>query len=155
MVGANLYFVAVLFGAGVAAFGQTASDDLPAGKGREEVRKICTGCHDIGTAAGSRRTRIGWKQNVDDMISRGAEASDEDIEAVVDYLTKFFGKLNVNTASAKDLESFLGLSEKAAQAIVAYREQNGKFKDFDQLTKVPGISVEELQAKRPQIAFSL
>lgn len=75
--------------------------------------------------------------------------------AVVQYLTTFYGKINVNTASTGDLESVLGLSGKEAQAIVAYREQNGKYKDFEQLTKTPGVSAEKLQAKRSQIAFSL
>lgn len=89
------------------------------------------------------------------MISRGAEGSDEDMEAVVDYLTKFFGKVNVNTASASDLQASLGLPDTEAQAIIAYSAQNGNFKDFEQLKKVPGVIAERLQAKRAQIAFSM
>jgi hypothetical protein len=34
---------------------------------------------------------MGWQQTVEDMIARGAEGSDDDIEAVVDYLTTYFG----------------------------------------------------------------
>ncbi len=47
------------------------------------------------------------------------------------------GKCNVNAAPAKDLEQFLGIEEKEAQAIVDYREKVGKFKDLEQLKKVP------------------
>jgi competence ComEA-like helix-hairpin-helix protein len=119
------------------------------------VQKICTGCHDIGTVTGSRRTKIGWQQNVEDMVGRGAEGSEADLQAVVEYLTAHFGKLNVNKASEKEMQSFLGLSESEAQAIVSYREQNGSIKDFEQLTKVPGLSAEKLQTKRSLIAFSL
>jgi competence ComEA-like helix-hairpin-helix protein len=137
------------------AAGQSAPDGLPEGQGKAEVKKICTACHELDGVTGSRRTRIGWERNVEDMVSRGAEGSDEDMEAVVAYLTKFFGKTNVNTASAKDIASALGFADKDARAIVAFREHNGSFKDFEQLTKVPGIDLEKLQAKRPEIAFSL
>lgn len=40
-------------------------------------------------------------------------------------------------------------------AVAPYRELKGKVKDFEQLTKVPGVNVEKLWAKRAQIAFSL
>jgi competence protein ComEA len=74
---------------------------------------------------------------------------------VVAYLTKFYGKVNVNTASQQQLQEVLGLTLKEAQAIVAYRDQNGKIKDFEQLKSVPGLSAEKLQEKRSLIAFTL
>ena len=151
----KLHFALLLIAAAPIAAGQNKSAPLPDGKGKEAVKKICTGCHEIGSVIGSRRTRIGWEQNVDDMISRGAEGSDEDMQAAIDYLTTYFGKVNVNTASIKDLKSSLGFTDQEAQAIVAYREQSGKIKDFEQLKQVPGMDPEKLQAKRPQIAFSL
>jgi len=154
-VGPKSYLTPIALAAAFAASGQDAGSELPDGKGKEQVQKICSGCHEVSTVTGIRRTRIGWQTNVEEMVSRGAEGSDEDMEAVVGYLTRFFGKINVNTASAKDLQSFLGLSDKEAQAIVAYRQQNGNFKDFEQLKKVPGMDGEKLQAKRSQIAFSL
>jgi competence protein ComEA len=139
----------------VAAVMPAIGQDLPEGKGKETVQRICTACHDIAAVTGSRRTKAGWEQNVDAMIARGAEGSDADMNAVVEYLTAFFGKINVNTASATELASFLGLSETEAQAIIGYREQNGKYKDFDQLVKSPGVPVEKLREKRPLIAFSM
>jgi competence ComEA-like helix-hairpin-helix protein len=154
-MGLKLHFVTLIIAGALGAAGQSVPDKLPEGTGKAEVKKVCTGCHEIGTVTGSRRTRIGWERNVDDMASRGAEGSDEDMEVVVAYLTKFFGKTNVNTATEKDLQFALGFSDKEAQAIVAFREQNGTFKDFEQLKKVPGINLERLQAKRPEIAFSL
>lgn len=131
------------------------AQDLPDGSGKEIVLKACANCHEIETVIGSRRTKLGWEQNVDDMISRGAEGSREEMDAVVAYLTTYFGKVNVNTATATDLEKVLGLSGQDAQAIVAYREKNSKIKDFEELKKVPGVSAEKLQAKRGLIAFSL
>jgi competence ComEA-like helix-hairpin-helix protein len=133
----------------------SAQGPLPDAPGKEAVQRICASCHEIDAVIGSRRTKIGWQQSVDDMVSRGAEGSDADMAAVVAYLTTYYGKLNVNTATVQDLEKVLELSGKEAQAIVSYREQNTRIKDFEELKKVPGVSAERLQAKRGLIAFSL
>ncbi len=150
----KFYAPVLLLAAGL-AMAQDAADPLPEGKGKDALKKICVNCHEIDTVIGSRRTRIGWRQNVDDMISRGAEGSDEEMQLIVEYLARFFGKINVNTAAAAELESALGLSGTEAQAIVSYRRQNGNYKDFEQLTRTPGVDAQKLQAKRNQIAFSL
>jgi competence protein ComEA len=132
----------------------TAQDSpLPAGAGKQTVEKVCSGCHDIDTVIMTRRTKIGWQEMVDEMADRGATGTAEELSAVVQYLTEFFGKINVNTASAKDLEEFLSIGGKEAQAIVDYRDKNGKFKDLEQLKKIPGVSAEKLQEKRQSIAF--
>jgi competence protein ComEA len=72
----------------------------------------------------------------------------------VQYLAKFFRKININTASAKDPERALGIEGKLAQAIVDYREKNGNFKDLEQLKKIPGVDGEGVQQKRELIAFN-
>jgi len=131
-----------------------AQSALPDGPAKETVKKICGNCHEIETVISSRRTRIGWQQITDDMISRGAEGTDEDMTAVVDYLVAWFGKVNVNTAALADLQKTLGLSEKESRAITAYRQQNGKIRNFEELEKVPGVDPEKLRQKRNLIAFS-
>jgi competence ComEA-like helix-hairpin-helix protein len=150
----KLFLTLFLFAAVRRSPAQDEPDALPNGKGKDAVKKVCTGCHELDTVVGARRTRIGWQRNVQDMAARGAEGSDDEMEAIVEYLTAFFGKINVNTASAKDLETALGLSAAEARAIVAYRGQNGDFKNFEQFEKTPGVKVEKLAAKRSQIAFS-
>jgi competence ComEA-like helix-hairpin-helix protein len=135
--------------------GQEKPSGIPDAPARAALKKICGNCHEVETVVASRRTRIGWERSVEDMVTRGAEGSDEDMAAIVDYLTAYFGKVNVNTALAPELEKLLGFSPGEAQAIVAYRERNNKIKDFEELKKVPGVSAEKLQAKRGLIAFSL
>ncbi|MDQ3930597.1 MAG: ComEA family DNA-binding protein [Chloroflexota bacterium] len=49
------------------------------------------------------------------------------------------GKVNINTASAKELEALPGIGEVLAKRIVADREANGPFKTVDDLMRVPGI----------------
>lgn len=47
--------------------------------------------------------------------------------------------VNVNTATAEELQSLDGIGEVKAQAIVAYREENGDFNNLAELKEVDGI----------------
>ena len=50
------------------------------------------------------------------------------------------GKLNINTATAEEMDSFLpGIGKTLAQNIIDYRNKNGRFKTIDELTKVDSI----------------
>ena len=129
------------------------SDGLSETKGKAAFERACVGCHQIEVATNSRYTETGWRQMVNTMVQRGAELSPSEIVNVTAYLSKNFGKLNVNTAAAAQLEETLGLTEKEAQAIVSYREQSGDIKSLDQLKTVPGVSPDKIQAKAEAIAF--
>jgi competence protein ComEA len=48
-------------------------------------------------------------------------------------------EININTATVETLASLNGIGETKAQAIVAYRSENGPFKSADDLTQVNGI----------------
>jgi competence protein ComEA len=57
--------------------------------------------------------------------------------------------VNINTASAAQLEELPGIGPVLAERVVAYREQNGPFQSVDELAEVAGISdrmVDELRA---------
>jgi competence protein ComEA len=150
---AAVWFCLMVYSTTVA--GQEKKSAFPDGPGKESLEKVCSSCHEIETIIATRRTRIGWQQMNEDMIGRGADGSEEEMAAIVSYLTRFFGKVNVNTAYAQELERTLDLPLKEAEAIVAYREKNGKISDFEELKKVPGVNVDKLQSKRPLIAFAL
>ncbi|RJQ54878.1 MAG: ComEA family DNA-binding protein [Nitrospiraceae bacterium] len=47
--------------------------------------------------------------------------------------------VNINQATVKELSALPGLGKKKAEAIISYREQNGKFKSADEVKKVKGI----------------
>lgn len=49
------------------------------------------------------------------------------------------GKVNINTASASDLDSLPGIGPAIAQRIVDYREAYGAFTAIDEITHVKGI----------------
>ncbi len=117
--------------------------------------KIRVICHQMDTVTAARRIKIVWQQSVEDMVSRGAEGSGSDMAEVVAYLTKYFGKINVNTATIEQLLDFPGLPGNEARTVAAYRDRNGVFKDFAQLNAVRDENTGKLQEKRGLIAFSL
>lgn len=76
------------------------------------------------------------------------------MEEVVNYLAKYLSRLNVNKATAAELQDVLELTQEQAQALVDYRGRNGPLKNFDALEKVPGLDAKLLAAQRDRIAFT-
>lgn len=60
------------------------------------------------------------------------------------------GTININTASATDLEKLPGIGPALAQRIVEYRDSHGPFASVDALTDVPGIGKAKLEGLREQ-----
>lgn len=48
-------------------------------------------------------------------------------------------KVSINTASKEELQNLEGIGESKAKAIVEYRNQNGKYRQIEDLLKVNGI----------------
>jgi competence protein ComEA len=57
---------------------------------------------------------------------------------------KLEGKVNVNQATAEQLEMLPGIGKKTAAAIVEYRAKNGTFTNVSDLQKVKGIGKKTL-----------
>jgi hypothetical protein len=51
------------------------SEQLPQGRGRETVIKVCGACHAPEAIIKNRNTRKGWTELVDEMIFKGAKAT--------------------------------------------------------------------------------
>jgi len=75
------------------------AQDLPAGKGRETFKTICTSCHDAETTTSLRNTRSGWAEVIATMKTNGADGTEAQFAEVLDYLTLNFG--NKDQGSAK------------------------------------------------------
>ena len=69
-----------------------SAQDLPAGKGRETFKTICTSCHDAETTTNLRNTRSGWVEVIANMKTNGADGTDAQFTEILDYLTSNFGK---------------------------------------------------------------
>ena len=57
--------------------------------------------------------------------------------------------LDINSATAKELQVLPGIGPKIAQRIVDYREAHGPFTSVDDLSKVKGIGAKKLEKIRP------
>jgi competence protein ComEA len=103
------------------------------------------------------QTSEGWGETIQKMVGYGATGTDEELTQIVDYLAKSFPpappKVNINKATAAEIESQLGFTAKQAQDIVAYREKAGAFKTIDDLKKVPQLDAKDVDAKQDKIAF--
>jgi competence protein ComEA len=61
------------------------------------------------------------------------------------------GPLNINTATAAELDALPGIGEAIAARIIAYRESHGAFSSVDELAEITGISVRMVDDLRPLI----
>lgn len=150
-------FLAAIFVSAFALDGQSLQ--LPDGPGKATTQKVCGACHAAELVIGRQEERETWGAIVEDMVQRGAQGTDDELYDVVDYLSKNFSKtspvikINVNKATAKDLQATLRLSDKQAAAIVHQREEKGAFKSVDELEKVPGIDAAKIEASKNRLAF--
>ena len=60
--------------------------------------------------------------------------------------------LNINTASAEELETLPNIGEATAQRIINYRTQHGNFSSIDDLQNVRGIGEKTLEKLKPFIS---
>ena len=90
-----------------------------------------------------------------EMLQEVTDVPEADVESIVTYLAKNFPlvKINVNKATAKDLETGLELTSKESEAIIQYRESKGNFKTLDDLKKVPGLDAVKMESKKDRLEF--
>jgi competence ComEA-like helix-hairpin-helix protein len=146
-------------GIALALVAPAAAADLPAGAGRELLVRSCIGCHKSDEFAAYRHTRVEYRSIVRRMGDRGAQASAKELDEIADYLAANFpkvedpSKINVNKASANELEERLELTAKEAAAIVSYRERHGDFRAIGDLFLIYGVDGRKIQAAKDKLSF--
>lgn len=131
---------------------------LADGEGMAETARLCRGCHEVERSVSLRQDKDGWNNSLTKMVGFGMKASHADLAIIADYLARFYPAdaippINVNKATAIELESRFGMKRSQAAVFLAHREKLGKFKTFADLKKAPGIDPEKLEAKKSQIVF--
>ncbi len=129
------------------------AQDLPEGKGKDVLESVCGACHGTDLVAARRATKEGWSYLVDDMVSRGASATNEQISTIIDYLAKNLGQVNVNKGKSEEIASVLEITSAQADAVVKYRTDHGDFKTIDDLKKVPELATAKLDTKKDRVAY--
>ena len=62
-------------------------------------------------------------------------------------------KININTAQQTKLEEIAGVGPVTAEKIIAYRNDNGKFKDIASLANVSGIGPKTIEKIKEKITY--
>ena len=133
-----------------------AQVELPNGPGKDVTLRVCGNCHEPQRIASLRLTREGWEDVVATMVGLGAKASDEELAQVLDYLAENFKgetakPVNLNTATAVELESVAGLLRKEAAIWIEYRTKQGRCKTLDDLKKVVGVPFKKIDERRDRL----
>lgn len=69
-------------------------------------------------------------------------------------LAAFAAQINLNTATAAQLEALNGIGAAKAEAIVAYRVAHGGFKSVDELAAVKGVGDKTVEKNREQMTVT-
>ena len=68
-----------------------AQGTLPDGEGKVLTERMCLTCHGLEEITHVRYPETRWATVVDDMVARGAQGTDAEIEVVIRYLSTHFG----------------------------------------------------------------
>ncbi len=136
-----------------------AQSYLPDGKGKEILDSYCQECHGLDPVIRQSLSAVEWQKVIARMTQKGANLNKADVETLVEYLTAYFGpdsaapKVDVNRATASELQKTLELQPTEAEALVRYRKSHGKFQGWSDLLKARLVKAEKLEAKKSSITF--
>jgi competence protein ComEA len=153
--GAFAVFVAG-FLAVTAAARQEPEAAFPDGSGKETFLEVCGLCHAPTAVLNKQWTEKQWDLKVTEMLQEEPAVTAKERDAIIAYLAANFRpapRVNVNRATAAELEKALGISGGAAAAIVRHREEKGAFKTVDDLKLIPGIEAVTLEELKSRIEF--
>lgn len=84
--------------------------------------------------------------------SKGGEGQASGTEGSAGAQAAAGGLVNINTASAQELQELSGIGPALSQRIVEYRSANGPFSSVEELTEVSGIGEAILERLRGQVS---
>src|SRR5450631_1789408 len=104
---ASGFLALALLAAAMPIAAQSNEQLLPAGPEKDKMVKLCVGCHEVDLVVARRHTREEWDGVVEDMIARGTKGTEAELSQVAEYLSKYLGKVSVNSVTAKELQDGL------------------------------------------------
>ena len=117
------------------------------------IQRVCILCHPFENIVKTRRTPREWNDQIVVMKGRGAPGTDPDFAAVKKYLGRYYGIVRVNSAPAEELTAVLGLSAKAANAVVEYRTAHGRIPDLETFLKIDGVDKAKIEEQPEALRF--
>jgi quinoprotein glucose dehydrogenase len=76
------------------ATGFSLGADLPDGPGKVETTRVCGKCHLLDQATSLRQGQAAWSQTISKMVELGAEGTEAEFTAILNYLVKNFDSGN-------------------------------------------------------------
>lgn len=83
--------------------------------------------------------------------SSSVNVSTHSIASKGSTVSSALAKVNINTASEKELDSLPGVGEVIAKRIVEYRKEHGDFSSIEELLEVKGIGNAKLEKMRSYV----
>lgn len=124
----------------------------PLGQERASVQAVCAKCHNLQIVMDTPMSYGAWHDTVQKMIDRGADASDQQLEDIMDYLHRTMTTIDVNSADADELSIVLDAPEPVVKALIA-RRKTRKFTGLEDLKTVAGIDAANIDAKARLLFF--
>jgi DNA uptake protein ComE-like DNA-binding protein len=121
-----------------------ASDLDPDPADAKAVAAVCTACHSSAQFLTAARPYLRWEQTMQDMLDRGAVATDEQLDHVLSYLVKNITIVNVNSSPPDQLGMTLQIPSAVAEEIVTRRTAHA-FTSVDELKAVKGVNLDVIQ----------
>jgi hypothetical protein len=115
--------------------------------------KVCSGCHSMQIVMDTPKDIDAWHDTVQSMLDRGAQATPEELDMVMEFLFENMTTVDVNHADAETLMRVLHAPQSAVDVIMAHR-QTRPFKGLGELENaVPGLDRALLDSKKRMIFF--
>ena len=131
--------------------------DLGSGDGRNVIAAAKLGARALGVEYNPDMVALSRKLAQDAGVAEKAQFVQADMyeydisQATV--MALFLLPVNMNRATAVELESVVLLLRKEAAALLAYRDKVGGFKTIDDIKKAPGIDFKKIEAAKDRITF--
>lgn len=119
---------------------------------RQAFVEVCGACHPVSMVDSEVRSYDHWRETVRAMVERGAKGTDTQFERIDNYLYLTMTALNVNDAASEDVAAILGITEAAAEKIVARRETK-RFTDISDLAAAARVPVAQLEQRKKRVGF--
>jgi hypothetical protein len=116
------------------------------------LQAVCAKCHNLQIVMDTPMSYGAWHDTVQKMIDRGADASDDQLADIMDYLHRTMTTIDVNSADADELSIVLDAPDSVVKAVIARRKAR-KFTGLDDLGSVAGIDAAKLAARSRLLFF--
>jgi competence protein ComEA len=128
--------------------------ELPAGARVQDAIAAAggfAGDADLSTINLARRLRDGEIVQIATLPVPGSSPAIGTVATAVDAPETGSPRININTATAAELDQLPGVGEVTAARIIAFREENGPYRSIDDLIHVQGISANTIDGFRDQV----